>query len=157
MLISTLFLISSVLGYVFASSENWVKLVTFTENRPRFGDTNPFRINHSEWRIKWEYEIDIPNLTAFFFDVKVQDTGEIINGYNNGGKLDTTQGILNITGHKGNFYLFIGSNGKSYSITVEENIDSIPEFPSWTLFPLFGITTMVALIVRNKIRKKGIE
>ena len=144
-------------NFVLGANDNWVEVATFSENRPRFGDTTSFAINHNEWRIRWEYEIFLPNLTAFFFDVKIQDTGKIIEGYDNGGKLDITQGILNINGHEGDFFLFIGSNGKSYSITVEENIDSIPEFPSWALFPICGIATIVTLVVRNKMKKRGLE
>jgi hypothetical protein len=129
---------------VSAESENWVEVVTFSEERPRFGATESFTINHEEWRILWEYEIDETNLTAFFFDVKNNDTHQLVGNYSNSGKLEITQGINNITGHTGNFYLDMGSNGLSYSITVEQNVDSVPEFGSWVVVPVaLGVSLFV--------------
>lgn len=124
------------LDAVFAESENWIEIATFSEDRPRFGETNSFTVEHSEWRILWEYEIDEANLTAFFFDVKNNDTHQLVGNYSNNGALDKTQGIYNITGTTGNFYLDLGSNGLSYSITIEQNIDSVPEFGSWIVIPI---------------------
>jgi hypothetical protein len=121
---------------VFAESENWVTLATFSEERPRFGETNSFAVEHSEWRILWEYEVAEANLTAFFFDVKNNETHQLVGSYSNKGALDITQGIYNITGTTGNFYLDLGSNGLSYSITIEQNIDSVPEFGSWIVIPI---------------------
>jgi len=33
----------------------------------------------------------------------------------------------------------------------------IPEFPSWTILPLLIVATLVGVIIRNKIRKNGLE
>ena len=35
--------------------------------------------------------------------------------------------------------------------------DFIPEFPSWTILPLFISSTLAVMFVRNKLRKKGLE
>ena len=146
----SLFLLGSMSGIVFASSGNWVEVASFSQGRPWFGDTNSFRCDHVEWRIRWAYEKVSAMLTAFLFDVKLQDTGEIIGNYSNSGKLDITEGIYNITDYEGEFYLFIGTNAKSYSIIVEQNLESIPEFPSWIILPLFLAATAFALAVRKK-------
>ena len=37
-----------------------------------------------------------------------------------------------------------------YSIIVEQNIDSIPEFPSWIILPLFLVLTVVTIIIKKK-------
>ena len=60
----------STVGLAFAQTENWVEVATFSEGRARFGDTNSFVIDHEEWRLVWEYEVDLEMLTAFMFDVK---------------------------------------------------------------------------------------
>ena len=139
----------STVGLAFAQTENWVEVATFSEGRARFGDTNSFVIDHEEWRLVWEYQVDLELLTAFMFDVKVFETQEIIGGYNNSGKLDITQGIYNITGQTGEFYLFIGSNGLSYSITIEQNVDSVPEFGSWIIVPV-ALGTVLFVVAYKK-------
>ena len=35
--------------------------------------------------------------------------------------------------------------------------DAIPEFPSWIILPLFIVASLVVIIIRNKIRKNGLE
>ena len=137
--------------------ENWVEVAEFSQGRHWFGDTYSFTIDYSQWRILWEYEIDLPNLTAFFFEVKQKDTGQIIDEYFNSGKLDITQGIYNITDQKGEFYLFIGSNAKSYSIRIEQNIDSVPEFSSLLILPIFLGLSIGIFFARNKMKKNGLE
>ena len=142
---------------VLSSEDNWVEVAKFSQGQHWFGDTTSFKIEYSQWRILWEYEIDLPNLTAFFFEIKQKDSGQIIDEYFNSGKLDITQGIYNITDQKGEFYLFIGSNAKSYSIIIEQNIDSVPEFSSLMILPIvFGLSISI-FIVRNKMKKNELE
>ncbi len=66
---------------------------------------------------------------------------------------EETNGILYINGFNGTFYMDIVSNADSYVIIVEQNIDSIPEFPSWTILPLFLTVTMVVAIYKRKLSK----
>jgi len=143
-------LLVSTVGIVFAESDNWVEVVTFSEDRPRFGETDSFTCDYADWRILWEYEIDEQNLTAFFFEVKSNDTHQLIGNYSNIENLNVTQGIYNITGQIGDFYLDLGINGKSYSITIEQNLDSIPEFPSWIVLPFFLVATLCVFFFKNR-------
>lgn len=143
-------LLSSILSVAFAESQNWVEVVTFNEDQPRFGETNSFAIEHTEWRVLWEYEIDEPNLTAFFFDVKNNDTHQLVGNYSNTVNLNITQGIYNITGPTGAFYLDLGSNGLSYSITIEQNIDSVPEFSSWIILPVTFTAALFVVIFKKR-------
>jgi hypothetical protein len=138
---------------------NWVEVSKFSGDGAFFGSTLPanelFNVSHSDWRIKWEYEIYIQNLTAFFFDVKLAGTNQTVAGYSNSGQLNIQKGILNITEYTGEFYLYVGTNAKSYTITVEENIDSIPEFPSMTiLFAGLSLITLISIIYRHKPKQE---
>jgi hypothetical protein len=112
----------------FASSTNWVEVTRFSDSRAFFGDTNDFTIDHIEWRIKWEFEEG--DLRAFFFDIILAETNQTIGSYSNNGNLNITEGIYNITDYDGEFYLFIGTSGGYYSIIIEQNLESLPEFPS---------------------------
>lgn len=73
-------------------------------------------------------------------------------------------------GAEGNYwdnYSGVDSDGDSIGDTPyvidENNQDNyplmelviIPEFPSWTIFPLFIVASLVVLIGKNKLRKKG--
>ena len=57
--------------------------------------------------------------------------------------------------------LFAIGGGYESSISDETlmftPIGYIPEFPSWIILPLFISSTLCVIIVRNKIRKKGLE
>ena len=136
---------------VFASSGNWVEVTSFSGAGPRFSNTTSFTIDHVEWRIKWEYVKADELLTAFFFNIIHQDTDEIIGNYTNSGKLNITEGILNITDFEGEFFLSIGTNSRSHSIIVEQNLDSIPELQSWIILPIFLTTTLVVVIYSKKL------
>ena len=146
-------LLGSTSGIAFASSENWSEVASFGEGRPWFGDTNSFTCDYVEWRIRWEYVKDESMLTAFLFEIRLQDTAEIIGNYSNSGKLNITEGIYNITDYEGEFYLFIGTNAKSYTIIVEQNLDSIPEFTSWIITSIFLVVSSVVVIVKRKYLK----
>ena len=42
--------------------------------------------------------------------------------------------------------------------TIRSNSEQeIPEFPSWIILPFFIVATLVVMIVKNNIRKKGLE
>lgn len=46
----------------------------------------------------------------------------------------------------------------SYAWLIKTDSEGIiPEFPSWLILPFLIVATLVGVIVRNKIRKKGIE
>ena len=52
-----------------------------------------------------------------------------------------------------NSAIVVGINLENYTIIIEENIDSIPEFPSWIIIPIFLTITLTSVIFRKKIRK----
>ena len=140
-------------GAVFASSENWVEVARFTDTRAFFGDTEVFTVNQSEWRLRWEFEEG--DLRAFFFDVKLNETGQTIGSYSNSGKLNVTEGIYNITDQSGDFYLFIGTTGGYYSIIIEQNIDAVPVFSSWILLPILLGATISVVVFKKRLLTKS--
>ncbi len=51
-----------------------------------------------------------------------------------------------------------GANAQdNYPLMQSVDITVIPEFPSWIILPLLIVVTLVGVISRNKIRKKGLE
>ena len=155
-LIVTLFcfcLIVSAPGIVFASSGNWVEVVTF-HNIVGFWATPRFNTFHDDWRIKWEIYpsngSESPSLKAYVY----QDNHEGIEIISSLTTHETT-GILNIYNASGSFFLvFQTTNTNSSSILIiEQNTDSIPEFPSWTILPLVLAITLFSIIIKRKISK----
>ncbi len=156
-----------------ASSGNWVELARLTGYAPKFGESPLFTCEYDEWSVKWEYVpyAEYPNLTAF--SIHVQTHAEVEGGpiippsfrehedltYSlTVGSIITsgseeTNGILYINGFNGTFYMDIVSNADSYVIIVEQNIEHIPEFPSWAILPLFLTVTMVLAIYKRKLFK----
>ena len=148
----SMFLLVSMAGTVFGQEENWVEVDRFTGGSWT-GGTRPFTVYHNEWRINWTYEpIDEETTILFRFYVLDIDTN-IVEFVVSDEKTSGTANFFQL----GAFHFFIvGYNVQNYTIIVEQNIDSIPEFPSWIILPLFIGATLVGIVTRNKIRKKGL-
>jgi hypothetical protein len=39
---------------------------------------------------------------------------------------------------------------ESYTMIIEQNVESIPEFPSWTILPLIITATLIVAAVRRR-------
>ena len=153
-LFSCFLLLGSVPGIVFASSSNWVEVITF-HNAVGFGMTSRFNVVYVDWRIKWEIYpsngSESPSLTVHVYHDIGHQGIELINSLTT----HETTGILNINNASGTFFLVNqATNTNSSSILIiEQNTDSIPEFPSWAILPLLFMATSVALLCRKRLSK----
>ena len=66
-------------------------------------------------------------------------------------KSDGADGVSYIHNQKGIFYMEIITNAENFTIIVEQDLDSIPEFPSWIILPLFLMATLSAIIVKKRL------
>jgi len=133
-------------------TDNWVEVTRFIGTKGF--TTDVFGCDHIEWRIRWEFDpghwhfADLHTL-----QVTTYKEGESTNYFNQireppSGNLSGFE-LLN---QSGTFYLEISTGLiDSYTIIVEENIDSIPEFPSWIILPLFLTATLFALIIKKRL------
>jgi hypothetical protein len=148
------FLVSAFsVSVAFASSSNWVEVVTF-HNIVGFWATSRFNVFHDDWRIKWEIYpsngSESPSLKVLVY----HDMGH--QGIENTSSLTTheTTGILNIYNASGKFFLaFWATNTNSSSILIiEQNTDSIPEFPSWIILLLVLTVTLFSVIIKRNMK-----
>jgi len=135
-------------------SDNWVEVTRFIGTSGF--TTDVFVCDHVEWRIRWEFDPGHWHFADLYtLQVTTYKEGESTKYFNQireppGGNLSGVE-LLN---QSGTFYLEIGSGlSDSYTIIVEENIDSIPEFPSWTILPIFTIATLLIIICKQKLPK----
>jgi len=56
---------------------------------------------------------------------------------------------LNLTESSEPGYFFIIFEGDANSVTI--NTSQIPEFPSWTILPIFLVTTLCALVIKKRL------
>jgi len=150
---------SSMLSVAFASSDNWVEVTRFSDEiwfMPEYTDS--FQINCSEWRIRWEVEsLSYGSDLSFWvvpqenYNPKRFSDSLSIAGVN---QFTKTDGTLNITSEPGTYYLFTGTSGSRYTLIVEQNLESIPEFPSWLVLPLFLVVSLAAIIYRTGLHRK---
>jgi hypothetical protein len=145
-LFSCFLLLGSVPSIVFASSENWVEVDRFTGGSWN-GGTRPFIINHIEWRIRWNYEpiIDVDSM-GFHFMVMDVDHNYIDIVFGD----EKRNGTLYLN-QDGEFYLDISGLHVEYTIIVEENIESITEFPSMTILLLLLMVIFATVIYKKKL------
>jgi hypothetical protein len=139
---------------VFASSGNWIEVARFT-GVGGIGTTEPFTCDYSDWRIRWEIEPrnDGTERTAFLVYV-FPYTGsflrdpwfESIQHYGT----EETSGTLYIQDRNGSFDMDVLASLESYTIIIEQNVESIPEFPSWIILPLTMAATLIAVVMRRR-------
>ena len=133
-------------------SENWVEVERFSGGS-WWGGTRLFRIDNFEWRIRWNYEpsIDFGSDNAVVFDIQVLDAkSKRVELVRSDGK---TNGTVHLH-QSGQFYLYIiGFNTNNYTIIIEQNIDSVPEFSSWIILPLILIITLFSVVVKRNMKR----
>jgi hypothetical protein len=155
--LTSLLLIFVVPGIVFASSSNWVEVIRFTGSGTEHYTTDYFTCEHVEWRIRWEYTPN-PALPMFaLFNVYTYPQGEdtlYIDDIIKTGTNDIN-GTSYIHNNDGTFYSKINiAFTESYTIIIEQDLNSIPEFPSWIVLPLFLCATILALIFRKRLHHR---
>ena len=138
---------------VFATSNNWSEVARFTYSGTDTHTTDYFTVENVDWRIRWEY---VP--TEFtYFNFNVYPMGENVNfiaSINPAGTGETS-GTSNINNQAGTFYMKINSgNVGGYTVIVEQDLNSIPEFSSWIILPLFLTASIVALVLRKRLYRK---
>jgi len=138
----------------FASSENWVEVTTLT-GVGGIGSTKTFTVEHVDWRILWEIEpgdgSERKSFLVYIFPATgIKGSEQWFESIQHFGVEETT-GILNIYNHSGSFYMDVLASIDSYKMIIEQNIDSIPEFPSWTLLVtgLLGVTVLSIIYGRD--------
>ena len=137
-------------------TENWVQVSTLT-GQGGSSTTDAFTVEHNDWRIFWEVELDDeiqwPILQAYIFPQTGMNGSEPYIGSIERLVHEQTSGILRIYNQSGSFYIDISASVQNYTIIVEQNIDSIPEFPSWIIIPLFLVATISIVVFSRKLTK----
>jgi len=147
----SLFTVTS--GIVFASSDNWSEVVRFADAGIIL-ETEPFTVDHVEWRIRWEYEPEPevpeehPSLHVYVYTQEYP--GSWFESIRKRGT-EETNGTLYIHDKNGTFHLTIISAVQNYTLIIEQNLESIPEFPSWIILPLFLIATSLAITIKKRL------
>ena len=138
----------------FALPGNWSEVTRFTGSGSEILTTDYFTCDHVEWRIRWEYipNPQFSNLSSFSAITYPQ--GEDFWYTNAILKIGTedTNGTSYVQNGNGTFYLKINVGWtESYIIIVEQDLDSIPEFLSWIILPLFLAVTVSAIVFKKKL------
>jgi len=132
---------------------SWDEVIRFEgENSTQ---TELFTIDYRDWRIRWEYDPGhwhFPDMHKFqvitYPEMSSVITIDMISG---------TPGVIEngtsyIHENPGRFYMKIGAGIiESYRIVVEQNIESIPEFPAWIILPLFLVGNLSVIIVKKRL------
>lgn len=137
-------------------SENWVEVTTLSGSGG-IGSTKTFTIEHVDWRIRWEIEpgnhSERQSFLVYVFPATgIKGSEQWFESIQHFGTEETT-GVLNILNYSGSFYMDVLASIDSYTMVIEQNIVSIPEFTSWTILPLVLSGVFVVIIFRKKLVK----
>ena len=152
----SLFLLGSMSSVVFASSDNWVEVARFEGNESI--QTESFTCDHVEWRIRWEYVPSFQPTESIFFSVFTYPREEGVRGSMYVNSIidigsEKRSGTSYVHDYQSTFFMIINVIGtENYTIIVEQDIGSIPEFPSWTpLLIMLVAVVVVAAFYRQKL------
>lgn len=137
---------------VLAKPENWIEVTRFTGSGSEHYTTNYFTCSHVEWRIRWSYVPDpnYPQLALFSVFTYPQGGNIPIDTIIKSGSSDTS-GVSYVHNRAGTFFMEINvANTQSYTIIIEQDVDSIPELPSFYIMPLFFLAILLVAIVCRK-------
>jgi hypothetical protein len=133
---------------VLTSAASWSEVVQYTGSAGQ--DTPYFSCGHVEWRIRWSWQLGSQGSTG----------GIVAYVYDNQSDLVTTiapwidgarSGVTYIHNHEGTFYLSISTtNVASYTFTIEQDTDSVPEFSPVVLL-LLAIGLPIAVMTAAKL------
>jgi hypothetical protein len=133
-------------------TDNWVEVTRFIGTGGF--TTDVFVCDYPEWRIRWEYD----PLSVLFWEglkplgVKVHPEGQSKLTVSSITGIGSQDGINYVYDNAGRFYMTISPTFlRSYTIIVEQNIESIPEFPSWAILPLILCITLFSIVVKRKL------
>lgn len=135
-----------------AVAASWIEVARLTGSADY--TTDYFTCEHAEWRISWSYTpISAATEYAAFSCYVYSRNGSFIALISQDGGI-TTSGITYIHNRQGEFYLrFLVANLTGYAAIIEQDTESVPEFPSTVLLLLLfatGTATATALL-----RKQG--
>ena len=141
-------------------ANHWVEVVRFTGGST-ITTTEDFTCDYVDWRIRWEIEPRNDSIRTVFrvYIFPYSDAFprepwfESIQKYGT----EETSGILYIHDHNGSLDMDVLASLESYTLIIEQDLDSIPEFPSWFILPILIASTLVVMFVRNKLSRKGLE
>jgi hypothetical protein len=145
-----------------AETANWSEVATFTgPGSNETQNTTYFTISHAEWQIRWAYAPDPNRSTYAGFFVYVYPQGETKNYvgtiYSFGGSPNNgTVYVHNLTGI---FYMSVraGILGiLNYTLIVEQDLNSVPEFPPSTILPL-ALTTALLVTIALAYHKQRLK
>ena len=136
------------LELILGSDGNWVEVTRFNGTIwPEY--TERFRIDYFDWRINWSITPKSSDLIIplkFRLDVR-NASGYIVEFFLASFQIS---GTLNMN-QSGEYYLYIDPMyAKNYSITIEQNIQSIPEFQSWIILPVFIVVCLFGIFHRKR-------
>ncbi len=153
----SLFLLGSMATVVFATSGKWVEVIRFEGNEST--QTESFTCDHVEWRIRWEYVPSFQPTDSIFFSVFTYPREEGVRGSMYVNSIieigsEKRSGTSYVHDYQSTFFMIINVIGtENYTIIVEQDIGSIPEFSPWIILPLFVTATLVVTLARKKLRK----
>ena len=113
-----------------------------------------FNCPHVEWKVTWDFKVKLGS--SYSIEIIDVDTLESVVSETRIGSF-VYQGKGEYTHNRsGRFQMVIdvSNDVTNFVVLVVQNIESIPEFPSWIILPLFISSTICVIIVRNKIGKK---
>ena len=133
-------------------SDNWVEVTRFIGTSGF--TTDVFVCDHVEWRIRWEYD---PMSVLFWeglkpLDVKVHPEGQSTLTVSSITGVGSRDGINYVHDNAGRFYMTISTTFlRNFTIIVEQNIESIPEFPSLTILGFILVGSLTIVLFKKKV------
>ena len=136
---------------------SWQQVTVFSGSDSQ--TSSEFRVNGSEWRIRWSFSrnAQYPSLTAFSFFVYPHGETSLYKDYVSQSSGEENSGTLNLTGTGLYYVQVLVANTPSYSLIVEYNTESVASDAEIVLIVLAAIAvpTILLVIIAIFVRKRA--
>jgi hypothetical protein len=144
-----------------AALVNWSEVTRFSgPGDVPLSNTTDFAVDYPEWRIRWEYTPDpqypgSAGLTAMTYS-RTQPGGAVNEIFALG--TADANGTSYVHNKTGIFYLTmtVSPDVVNYKIIIEQDLDSIPEYPSSTLVLLIFIAASLIIVAHGGTNRNAV-
>jgi hypothetical protein len=153
-LLASLFPVLSNISPAVASPADWVEVTRFTGSGTQNYTSDYFTCTHAEWRIQWSYVSDPAYpLYAILVVTTYPQGGDVAFNLIMESGPSNTSGTSYIHNRQGTFYnkIYV-TYTQSYTIIIEQDIDSVPEFSSIISLSLSLILASLVVTIYRKRR-----
>lgn len=133
---------------------NWVEVTRFAGSGSQFGMSSAFTCDHVDWRVRWQNNpfLDFGDQSIQFYVVPTENVTDHFDGSMGIESVKSyaqENGTLYLDNSPGTFHFWIAPSSSNWELIVEQNVNTIPEFPANVIVWVILILSSMIILFKN--------